>query len=134
MEATKASSTESYDVITVPRQRPPTKRPYTTVAVGPETKSRMEEAKRRNQFRSMDELVNASLDQLDMKTLVRDVRHLARRGRAAMKRSREVAEFEEAMQGIDKTSAWLRGKGPMPPWVRAHYGTKRRRRARDPGA
>lgn len=132
MEATEASSSQSYNLTSVPRKAgfPRYPGPYTTVAVTPHTKGRMERCKEKNGFRSMDELINRALDQLDMKTLARDVKRLTGIARENLERDKGLMELEEASQGVAETSAWLRGKGPAPAWVKEKQRAHRKGRPR----
>lgn len=81
--------------------------PYTTVALRPETKERLEEFRRAAGFRSMDEAVAAAVDHASAARTEQEVRRLARGAGAAQRRSL-LDDLEDASRGLDRSVRTIR--------------------------
>lgn len=75
---------------------------YTTIAVRPETKRRLERLRRMRGLRSMDELARVAAHELETQALAAEIRRAAPGWRRAKPDPRDE-EFEAALDGLDAT-------------------------------
>lgn len=88
---------------------------YTTIAVKPETKRRLDKLRRSEGVASMDELVSKAVAEYEVKLAAERIRESVRRNPRRVKPSPLTEEFEEAMEGLDDTLRAIR-EG----WKRRH--------------
>lgn len=80
---------------------------YTTVALRPETRKRLERMRRAKRLSSMDAVVSEALRRMEMQETAAELRHHAKGWREA----KEVPIFEEAaeaLEGLDETVRTIR--------------------------